>query len=431
MGKFLLDVGNTEPKPAAQPQATDKLQMRRRDFERRARKAVALRPDGATKLLAGSVQLIGMNEIKTSLGAEWLAVAKAAHEIVERNIRRHLTESDSWERHADDAYILCFAGVDKADAERRTRRIVDETKAALQAEAPGTKELRIDHTVAELDWEDVTEKSETEGSLLAALASSLHQVQAEAHEAAKTWRRTLLRDTRILYGPMWRSSDRNVSLYRCMVDESTGRVAIDRLHCISSADEISEAVSDLDCLILSRTVEGLHRLIQSGASAEFLLPVNYITMHDRAHREAYLTLARDVPEPYRRFLNFELHSIPAGAPLSRLVELSQMIKPYGNAVAASATNLTPQRVAELGASGLFAASMDADTIPGSPSEILARLSRFVTVARTANLKSIVNGADTLGLARAAIEAKVDFAGGKAFGVAVETPRADRQVWSAA
>ena len=112
MGKFLLEVGDAERQPAARPQATDKVQIRRRDFERRARKTVALRPDGATKLLAGSVQLIGMDEIKASLGTEWLADAKAAHEIVERTIRRHLTDSDSWERHADDAYILCFAGID-------------------------------------------------------------------------------------------------------------------------------------------------------------------------------------------------------------------------------------------------------------------------------------------------------------------------------
>lgn len=39
---------------------------------------------------------------------------------------------------------------------------------------------------------------------------------------------------------------------------------------------------------------------------------------ETAHYEAYLTLGRSVPAPYRKFLVLELHSIPAGATLSRV-----------------------------------------------------------------------------------------------------------------
>src|SRR5690606_21916000 len=81
------------------------------------------RKPGASTLLAGQVQLLGMSKIKNSIGARWDDLAGAAYQIVEESIREFLTDDDTYERRDDEIYVLCFANADKAEAEAITESI--------------------------------------------------------------------------------------------------------------------------------------------------------------------------------------------------------------------------------------------------------------------------------------------------------------------
>jgi hypothetical protein len=129
-----------------------------------------------------------------------------------------------------------------------------------------------------------------------------------------------------------------------------------------------------------------------------------------------------MPDSYRRFLAFELHSIPLGAPISRVTELAQMLKPHGNAVVADATGLSTLRATQLGGSGLFAMSMAAGSLSGSPSEIASQFGRFAMRAKAAHLKTMVHGADTIGLVEAAARAGINYISGKAIALPQEMPK---------
>src|ERR1700730_2149654 len=125
LGSFLLSIAAEAPAhPIARRKPSD-AGARRVRFDQRVSKAIANRPNGSTKVLAGTVQLVGMNEIRRALGdRRWEAVAGKAHEITETTIRAHLTEHDAFDRRDDETYILCFADANKVNGAQKSQRIV-------------------------------------------------------------------------------------------------------------------------------------------------------------------------------------------------------------------------------------------------------------------------------------------------------------------
>src|SRR5690606_36802908 len=129
----------------------------------------------------------------------WTAVAASAVRIAEETIRRHLSTDDAYQRHGEDAFVLCFASPDKAHAEARTKAIVAEITHRLGSENPGVA-LRVDHTVAELDWADL---DDAQGSIVEVIARELRQVWEKTEASARAWRRELLRSAGIRFSPIW------------------------------------------------------------------------------------------------------------------------------------------------------------------------------------------------------------------------------------
>lgn len=415
-GMFLTQLAPEAPAEAAPAQRSRQTHARGNRFDRRVRELSAAKE---RKIVAGSVQLVGMDEIKNSLGSLWENVAGKAYNIAERVIRKNLSEDDVFERKEGGVYVLCFANLSKAEAETRTKQIVSEIRSALSREAPDTGGLRVDHFVAELDWEPSDEDDEL--PLAEVLAEALRKVRQEAEEASKSWRRALLRDALVIYSPIWQPDRKAVSGYRCIVDETTGKNALRQLATVSSPEEVRSALADLDCLILSRAVEGLHSLLQESGKAQLFIPVSYYTINDKAHREMYFSLCNGIPEPYRQFIVLEMHGTAAGAPVSRIVELALLLKRYTHAVVVEAQAASP-RLLELGTGGIFAISVNAAGLGGTPSELTSQLARYATIAKSANLKLVVHGADTVGLADAAEKVHADYISGKAVAPVCDKPK---------
>src|SRR5690349_4897245 len=80
----------------------------------------------APSVMAGSIQLLGMAEIKQRLGARWSAVADIACRIAEQTIERHISAEDAYQCHGDETFVLCFASPDRAHAEAKTKMIAEE-----------------------------------------------------------------------------------------------------------------------------------------------------------------------------------------------------------------------------------------------------------------------------------------------------------------
>lgn len=378
-----------------------------------------MRKASSPTVIAGSIQLLGMAEIKQRLGARWSAVADIACRIAEQTIHRHISAEDAYQRHDQETFVLCFASPDKAQAEAKTRSIGDEIAMLLARQAPQIR-LQVDHTVAELEWADI-DNGEAE-SVADLIARELRQVRERAEAATRAWRKELVRTAGIRFGPIWQPPRRIVPGFRAMLNEQTGTHAMQRLAGVTTPEELKSTLYELDCLIVGRAIKALDRLLHAGGMAQMLVPVNFNSLSNRTAREKYLNLCRDIPPHYKRFLLFEVHGAANGTPISRLVEMALSLKPYGHGVLVELPASGGQ-LQELASVRLLGLSVDAKALSRNVWQATTALSRLVSAATAVTLKVFVHGADTVGMLEAAQKARADYIDGRAVALPMAEPKA--------
>lgn len=392
------------------------LKQQREQFDRRTEDLIAGRPDPDAPIAAGAVQLLGMSDIRSELGSAWDEVAAKAYGVTERVLHKHLTGADVYTRKGDENYILCFATLDKVQAERKTKAIVEEIKGILLREVPEAGQLRIGHRMTEMDPSHALKGG---GSLLETIAASLESVKQEAEDVYERQRRLLLEEASVVFSPVWNPARRSIVLYRCLLDDWTSRNTLQNLATFSEPEVLQQAISDLDFLILGRAIHTLHSVLQSNSKTVLLVPVHFQTLAQKARREEYLSLCQKMPKPYSRFLLFETYGVPSQAPTSRVLQVVKALQPFGNGLVVSVPLTEDRALFELGTSGIYGVTAALPEIAGNGSGPLAK---FVTAATAAGLRTFANGARSIGVAKAAVEAGFDYIDGEAIASKAETPK---------
>jgi EAL domain-containing protein (putative c-di-GMP-specific phosphodiesterase class I) len=377
-----------------------------------------MRTGSSPTVIAGSIQLLGMSEIRQRLGVRWSAVADVACRIAEQTIQRHISARDSYQRHGEDTFVLCFDLPDKAHAEAKARTISEEIVTLLAQQTPEIR-LQVEHTVAEVKWADI-DNGEAE-SIAELIARELRQVRERADTAARAWRNELVRTAGINFDPIWHPPRGIVTGYRTMLNEQTGTHATQRLVNITTPEELKRTLHELDCLIVGRAIKALDRLLHAGGMAQIVIPVNFNSLSNRTAREKYLNLCRDIPQYYKRFLLFEVHGAANGTPVSRLTEVALALKPYSHGVLVELPASCGQ-LQELATVRLLGLSVHAKTLPRNVGQATNALARLASAATALNLKVFVHGADTVGLLEAARKAGADYVDGRAVALSVAEPR---------
>jgi hypothetical protein len=407
-GKFLIALADSSEAPKSSKRPAPKASRGTR-FDNRARKLIDERQKASGKVLAGSVQLLGMDDIKRAMGDKWEAVAGRAHDIAVRTIRSHLSDEDAYDRSKDDTYILCFAGASKSEAEQKTTRIVSDIKKHLAEQVPEAGDIRVEHQVCELEW---TEDLGDDVPIIDVLAASLQRIREETAQAARRWRRVLLEESRVVYRPLWPSKRQAVPMFHCLLDSVSGKTALARVSSASSSDELLETMSELDCAMLSRAVGGLHAFRQNDGAGSIIVPVTFHTANDRRLRQRFLALLGNIPEAYRQFITLELHSIHPGVPNVRLSEVIHYLRPLCGGVILQ-TPIDEHRIRQMAGMGLLGVALDAAWLSQLGVQPALYLARFVKLALGSNVQSIAHGLNTTGMFEAARKAGFDYLAGDA------------------
>ena len=96
---------------------------------------ITLRPDAApaaSRVTAGGhIQLVGLEEVRQSLGARWPAARERAMATAERILASRLGPQDTFSRTDDSGFVICFADATEDDATFRAASIGREVRRRL------------------------------------------------------------------------------------------------------------------------------------------------------------------------------------------------------------------------------------------------------------------------------------------------------------
>jgi hypothetical protein len=331
-------------------------------------------------------------------------------------LRKHLKGADVYTRKDEEIYILCFATLDKYQAERKTKAIVEEIKAVLLREVPEAGRLRVGHRMTEVKPAQALRSG---SSLLDTITASLDAVKREADEILERQRRILLEEASVVFSPVWNPSGQSVVLFRCLLDDWTSRTTLQNLEKLSEPETLQRAIADLDCLILGRAIQTLHGILQSNGKTVLLVPVNFQTLVQRTSRDEYLSLCHKMPKAYGKFLFFEIYGVPSQTPASRILQIAKTVQPFSNALVLSVPVTAERVLFELGTSGVYGVAVSLEELAGGGASLLAK---YAASANAAGLRTFAHGARTIGLAKSTVDAGFDYLDGDAIAIKVEHPK---------
>jgi hypothetical protein len=365
-------------------------------------------------MLAGSIEVLGVADITREMGMGWTSKSAAICGLAEDAIERHLSPDDTYVKRDDGSFILCFATADSQLVKQRLQAITDEIRGSF-GDFETDDRLQVAHDVVEIDIIDIEEDS-----VIDTITDSLKRVREEAENSTRLWRQHLIRHASVTYKPIWSAHKKLVAIHRAVLDDDTGRRAMQRLTTLSSADEMREILFDIDSLILGRAAEALHNLVADGGRTQLIIPLYYDSVDSRSRRKKYQEICENIPEAYRRFLLFEIHDIPTGIPYSRISELAVVLNKYGKGVLLEVGMEITSMPAAMGIAGVVTRIPDR---AGSISDFPAMAERFAISARTARLKSFLYDIDSSSVAGTAWQASMDYLQGKAIAKSTKELRA--------
>lgn len=371
-------------------------------------------------VVAGSFELVGLDEIKEALGARWPDLAARASDLAEQGIRRRLADRDILQVLSETEFSICFARLDRKGAVERARQISREIKQEIFAELPEfSSSVTVKQYVAEIEIKNLAGDT---GSLADRLVLTLRRMRLEADRAILNYRRLLLKDFQVLFAPLWDPERAIVDLNRCVLDLSLGCTTLSQFQAIADPDQMVDTLADMDCLALTRALEVLHRYGKASNVAAILVPVGYQTLARSSTRREYLKLLSSVPDVYSPFVKLEVTNVPARPNVDQLNTLLFT-------VSAIRRDLTLQ----VNASAGYLSALDAAPLWGLSCNLSAGQLRdptqrtvapaFMEFARDNGLRTMAHGANTIGLALAAVDSGFDYVSGTAIHLSQDTPRA--------
>lgn len=405
---------------------------------------------------AGSVQLLGLADLREKIGGRWDAVAEKVHMLVERLLRNTLSPQDAWFRFGEEDYIVVFAKLTRSAAQLICGKLAEQLHQQLLG-GSATKDIYVRTVVFDVNGDLAVESARLPELLRAAITPALGQVRDEdsmrSHGQGKdphrpretsdfldfasaqpSERREKRLDalraavnrnfpdqpSQVVFRPIWDAKHQVFSTYRCIAARSSDRYNnIAGYDLLANPDDF-DAVFDLDCDTLTKTVIIASELYTNNFRYFSCISVHFETLASPKSRMEYVDLLKVIPRHLSQFIDFLVHGLPTGVPLGRIIELNTLLRNHCRAmipiVDIGDRNLAAYSQASL---KLIGARIPLSLGDGEAEE---RIRSFAMATRKCGLITYVGGIRTPIMFDAACKSGISYMSGPFFGPDSEYPQ---------
>jgi EAL domain-containing protein (putative c-di-GMP-specific phosphodiesterase class I) len=408
------------PSDPTRPAPPEQAGAEGQSFDSGLRALVENRKASKEALIAGSVAIVGLDDIKAALGERWEISAKRVLTLAHSEIRKRLLPDDIMRSEQDGLFSICFASPNQQEAQEKASRISKEVKQALLRDMPEfSATLVVRKYVTDIALDDL---GSDPSSLAERLGAAMARLRLETDNARLHYRKTLLREFQIYYAPVWDPQAERLVMNRCVIDLTMGFTTLSQFQAIADPDQMADTLADLDCVVLARALEALHNVRQSQPGASVIVPVGFQTLAGvRSHAE-FTRLLESIPDGYRPSLVLEITAIPASATAERVQTVLDTLAAYTNRTLLQ-LNGNPAIVDALDARSLWGVAWNLTgwDRPGTTQQNFGKFVIERAVAR--KLVTIAHGANSISQAVSAVELGFNYVDGTAIHLSVDAPRA--------
>ena len=290
------------------------------------------------RVVAGRVQVIGLDEIKASLGDRWAPHAERIRKIAEATIRQRLSEEDVLEWTEDQGFLICFASLSEREAAFKARAIGREVREKILGTEELDAEIRVNCEVTAEAHEIVVTPAEVaqSGDVLDLVMGRLQQAAANARQSERQTMAQIVDSCRIVQTRVATSQGKDAPVALADFDEAA-RAGVQALQRARPASD--ELAAEIDILRLARSAE---TLCQGALDAQPLLVVNveFTTLESRRFLERYLQVCGSLTEGAKTHLAYNICNIPKGFLPTKVGKAANFVRPFGRLIMAELNDLS-------------------------------------------------------------------------------------------
>lgn len=284
---------------------------------------------GRVSLIAGHVQLVGLGEVRSAFGSNWPQVAERSHQIATQIIREHLTADDVYAPANDDSYVLCFGALSEDEAARQAGLIAQEVRLALITEF-GEPELgKIAAHAATVEIEAHEMDGGAQG-LVDLVASRLSRARQTLETQARVAVRNAIQDEAAEYHRIVTGEMQQSPLWLVQLPERVHTLVDRSRRMLPGRPEIT---LEVDAHLLGKAAELIFADCRDGAAPFLIVPVDWLTLSQKREAALYFGLCREIAEPVRQRIFFEVTGLAQPVGLSRVGEVLGRLRQFGRGVA--------------------------------------------------------------------------------------------------
>ncbi len=273
--------------------------------------------------IAGKIKLIGLEEVKQSLGTRWEAMAARAMDSAEHVIRRHCGTRDTFSRTSDGGFLICFADASEEEATFRAAALGREIRARLVGEGETEQTASVSTVAASVSVPDVPGQSTD--ALAAIIGERLNAQLAQIEAKARQTLKAALHTTACRIEPVRNRRTRQIAAQYAKLPRDLEW----RIHAAYSALSMKERQNfDFDRLVLGIAAQQAVAQIAAGASLLTLVNLDFDVFLDRRRADRYLAACEALDPRLRERLVVVLSGIPKNFPKSRVLECVLRLRPF-------------------------------------------------------------------------------------------------------
>ncbi len=286
------------------------------------------------KVVAGRLQLVGLDEIKAKLGERWQSHAKTVYDIAERVIERRISAQDVFSRDEKNNFVICFASLKEEEAAFKAKSIAEEIRAKVlghddddedwQAICDEASAISSDAYEIEVSPEEIEESED----VLDLLLGGLEKAASRARNAEATTLAQICKNCAIELRPVVGRARGASSLAFCEFDGETGQ----RVQSLLGGRPLSsELAAELDNLMFAKAAEALFAQPAEGASV-LIVSVSFSTLDNKRSLERYRRLCTSLTDAAKANVVFNVGKIPPDFLPAKIVFTVNNLRPYCRAI---------------------------------------------------------------------------------------------------
>lgn len=269
-------------------------------------------------VMAGRVQIIGLDDMRSTFGERWGHMREQALAIAEQTIRQSLDPGDQVQRMPDESFVISFDRLSEPEASAKARVIADKVRLRLLGSA--TPDGLVESAVTTVRPSDLPEGTGED------LADFLVRKLVARREESRRYTQALLRDAmakasldpRQVLRPEGYALPMQVAElaypWRQQIAAAIGTVS----------DDVN-ASFEADLVTLSVAIDW--RELRKGKS-KLIVPVKFENLMVPRLLDRYVDVVRNLPAELRERILLHLIRTPVGIASSRIGGMVQTLGPF-------------------------------------------------------------------------------------------------------